>query len=282
MRAGKTILAFLGVLAVTGLALAVDKPADKKKGGAKPTPAASASSAPKKKKAPEPEPEPDPEPEPPEKKEAPPERREGVTVGVAGLAGLVFSDANTDSNLKLISPSFGLSVPVDVPINELFSLRLEPAFSTFSRQAVVRVPLTVDATQTPTVVTLQDITNRTRVLAFDLRSQLAFALSTDVALRAGLFAGYGAASTGAASCASDSRRGGASYGLTLSPIAVRLAGHLEVGALLEMRWATIPRCDVPLRDAFVVQTGTKATFTPQTYAQSLRVFQGALQLGYVF
>ena len=183
----------------------------------------------------------------------------------------------------VLSPAFGLRFAVDAAIGQDFYFRLEPGFSTFSRKAVSTVPVSVDTTRSPAVITQQEITNKVRVFDLSSRFLLGYDFSSRVTARLGFLLGFALSSTSASQC-SDNGRNGPMYGGSLSPVTVRLgeARAVELGLVAEIAWRTLPRCGVSVPGDLTVAPNALTSFTPRTADETIGVGAVSLQATYMF
>lgn len=210
-------------------------------------------------------------------------RGEGLHIGAGLAVGPVFSRANNEGSLKLLSPFVGVHGAFDVVVGERLYLRVEPSIGTFARTSKVDVPVKVDTTVSPNILVKETITNKVRVIDLFVRAMLGYDYADALTGRAGLRVGYGLASTSASQC-SDGAGNGMSYGASLVPIGVRaMKKAIEVSLLFDYAWEPTPRCDVPgLKDGLVVEKNAITVFVPKVVKDTTAVGILALSATYYF
>lgn len=220
--------------------------------------------------------------------------RSRMHYGPALQLSMALSRNNAGKSLTPL-PLLALGFAFDIPVDGGFYVRLEPSLGVLWRSSKIQVVREIDARQydpndparsdpSNIVITTQELTNKVTHLSFTARALAGYDYTPTLTGRAGFLLGYGTAGTGASACSDDNRVGAGVYGLHLTPVAYRhevdRTASVEVSLVGELRWQTVPRCDVPLKGGYDVPAGAVATFNPQVVRASLPVgvigLQGAV------
>lgn len=240
------------------------------------------------KRAPPPD-EPDAPPPPPPKKE-PPKPDDGAgkrpLLGVGADLGAVMSSNNADGAIKLLSPSLGVHATFAGSATPSVYFLADVGISTFSRKSAVTQPARIDTSQTPLVVTNQEIATKNRALLFTVAPQAGYEISRAFSVRGGLVLGYARTSGSSEAplhpCDSGAQ-GGLVYGARLVPAAYRGFGSVEIAATFDYLWVPMPRCFVPgLDKGLKVQGGGVTEIYPTLQNKTIAVGTLGLNVTYSF
>jgi hypothetical protein len=253
----------------------------------------------------EPKSEPPPQPPPKKKKrvieeeeiedgEAPPKKEEAAKegwaearthYGVGLLVGPALSTNNASGSVALL-PHGSLAFVLDHRLGASAYVRFEPTVGLLRRRSTVNVVREVDTTRQPPLIRTEDIVSTVTSLDASLRLLLGYDYAASWTGRVGVLGGLNTASTastsarGEAVCTDDNRSTGLLYGAHLTPVAYRgVSGRraFEIGISAELRSQTIPRCDVPFKNDFVVNEGERALFRPKKVDTPFTVVAVGLQ-----